>query len=276
MILDFLRCVDQNKGKIPEMKNCIHNYLERLTNKKRNIRSDVYGIALPSLRKLKLIVGRGKLLQLNSNGLLLLTSFSSGGKIEFEFQFGYILYQLDKKNGRIIDCLLEETEKEEEKNITYQQLVTNLLHKKVETSKEDERLKKWLAYLEYVNIIQINGDSIRLNQTLIATYRSNKRFPPLNIFEDFFFAEYKKLENNEGIYVPIYQLIMNVCFKLITEGYPFTTFDCERGLEYLLKRYSSLEKKKIILSEPGKREEEGIYVGNSYYYYISIYDVEEK
>lgn len=278
MILGLLKCIERNEGNILSMKNCIHSYLQRHSHRKkqRNMRSDVYGIALPSLRKLKLIAGRGQLLQLNSNGKLLLKSYSSGGVAEFKYQFGRILHEIDKKNCKVIPSLVEISERENRNVVRYEELVSTLLNKGIETYEKDERLKKWLPFLEYVNLIErMDKTLFQVNLKLVKEYRLKKPTAPFKLFETTLFEEYERLEAKEGIYVPIYILIMSVCSKLIEKGYYFNTFDFEKFFVDLLNKYGSLEKKKILLSQPGKREEEGIYVDNTYYYFISIYNIEE-
>lgn len=275
MIVDLLRCVEINRSNIPEMKNCIHNSLQKISGskKKRNIRSDVYGIAFPSLRKLRLIVDRGQFLQINSNGKLLLKSYSSGGKGQFKFEFGRILLEIDKRKAKVIESLLEG--KKNGQALTFNQLVALLIRKGVETHEKDERLRKWLPFLKDVNLISNrNNSSLEINLKLLKEYEAAKTNTPFKTFVKQFFDEYEKLEIKEGIYVPIYKLEMAVGSSLIQKGYFFNTFDFQNYLIGLLNEYSSLDRKKIVLSEPGKREEEGIYVGKSYYYYISIYDMQ--
>lgn len=278
MILNLLRCVERKVGNIPDMKKCIHSYLQGLSGrgKQRNIRSDVYGVTLPSLRKLKLIIGRGRFLRPNSNGELLLRSYSSGGFDEFRYQFGRILYEIDNRKCKVIASSLEVYEREKRNTVTYKELVSTLASKGVETHEKDERLRKWLPFLEYVDLIEKTGRTdFKVNLKLVKDYKLKKTTVPFKLFEKTLFEEYKKLEIREGIYVPIYKLVMRVCTRLLQEGYFFNTYHFETSLVALLNKYSSLEKKKILLSQPGKREEEGIYIDNTYYYFISIYDTEE-
>jgi len=278
MILELSKCVEKNEGNIPDMKNCIHSYLQGLSDreKQRNIRSDVYGITFPSLRKLKLIIGRGRFLQLNSNGKLLLKSYSSGGFDKFKYQFGRILYEIDKRKCKVVPSLLEISKREKRDTVTYKQLVSTLTNKGVETCEKDERLRKWLPFLEYVDLIKKpEKTNLMVNLKLIKDYKLRKPTAPFKLFEETLFEEYKKSEVRDGIYVPIYKLVMKVCTTLIQEGYFFSTYDFEASFVALLNKYSSLERKKILLSQPGKREEEGIYIDNTYYYFISIYDIKE-
>jgi len=277
MILGLLKCIEENEGYTLNMKNCIHGYLQRLSGeeKQRNIRSDVYGVALPSLRKLELIIGRGRFLQLSSNGRLLLRSYSFGGFGEFSYQLGRILYEIDERKCKIISSLLEVSSRMRKQDVvTHGHLVSTLSKKGIDTHEKDERLRKWLPFLEYVGLIKtINKGLFKVNQDLVRNYKLKRTPAPFELFEKILFEEYEKLEIREGIYVPIYMLRENVCTQLIGKGYSFNTFDFEIFFVALLNKYSSLERKKILLSQPGKREEEGMYVNNTYYYFISIYDV---
>lgn len=279
MVLELLRCIERNEGNILDMKNCIHSYLQGLSGreKQRNIRSDVYGVTLPSLRKLKLIIGRGRFLQISSDGKLLLRSYSSGGIDGFKYQFGRILYEIDKRKCKVIPSLLEVSKGEKRNAVTYKQLVSTLANKGVETYEKDERLRKWLPFLEYVGLIETTRKILlHVNLELVRDYKLKGPIAPFKLFDKILFEEYKKREIREGIYVPIYMLIMSVCTRLLEKGYYFNTYDFEKSFVDLLNKYSSLERKKILLSQPGKREEEGIYIDNTYYYFISIYDVKEE
>jgi len=279
MILELLKCIEANAGNILDMKNCIHTYLQRLggKEKQRNVRSDVYGITLPSLRKLKLVIGHGGFLQLNSNGRLLLRSYSSGGFDEFRYQFGRILYEIDERQCKVVSTLIQVSDRIPKQNtVTYGHLVSNLAKKGIETHEKDERLRKWLPFLEYVGLIKkIDKDLFQVNLKLVRTYNLKRTPAPFELFEKILFEEYENLEIREGIYVLIYRLRENVCTRLVEKGHSFNTFDFEIFFVALINKYSSLERKKILLSQPGKREEEGMYVGNTYYYFISIYDVRE-
>jgi len=208
---------------------------------------------------------------------LLLRSNSSGGFDEFKYQFGRILYEIDKEKCKVIPSLLKASNQEKENTATYKRLVSALVNNGVETHEEDERLRKWLPFLDYVDLIEKTGKaSFRANVKLIENYKLKKPTASFQSFEEILFEEYEKLETTEGIYVPIYKLVMSVCDKLIERGYFFNTYDFKTSFVTLLNKYSSLERKKILLSQPGKREEEGIYIANTYYYFISIYDTKEE
>lgn len=278
MILELLKCVAENEGNVLDMKNCIHTYLQTLSGKDRprNIRSDVYGVTLPSLRKMDLVIGHGHFLQLSSNGRLLLRSYSSGGFDEFKYQFGRIIYEIDVRKCLVIPSLLEISGSKEHNAVKYGQLVSKLREKGIGTHEKDERLRKWLPFLRYVDVIKtIDKDLFRINIELVRSYKLRRTPAPFELFEKTLFEEYEKLQIKEGVYVPIYMLKENVCAQLMERSYPFNTFDFEIFFVDLLNKHRSLDRKKILLSQPGKREEEGMYVDNTYYYFISIYDVKE-
>jgi len=279
-ILGLLECIDGNEGDIGGTKDCIHQHLQKLSVKERqrNIRSDVYGVALPSLRKLQLIIGHGSFLRLNCNGKLLLKSFSLRGFDEFKSHFRRIIYEIDNRKCKVISSLREVLDsKPNHDAATYEQLVSSLVKKGIETHENDERLRKWLPFLEYVDLIKtVDENSLHVNFDRVRDCERKGVSAPFELFERLFFEEYEKLEVKEGIYIPIFALRDNVCIQLIEKGHFFNTFDFEKLLIILLGKYSSLESKKILLSQPGKREEDGMYVDNTYYYFISIYDVKEQ
>jgi len=279
MILGLLKCINENEGNIPNMKNCIHLYLQKLSGKEkqRNIRSDVYGVALPSLRKLKLIRGHGRLLRLNSNGKLLLRSHSAGGIDKFKHQFGRLLLDIDERNCKIVSSLVDISSIKRSDSVSHGRLVKALVEKGIETREKDERLRKWLPFLKFVSLIrEVKENTLQVNFELLESYKMERTIVSSEAFEEIVFEEYQKLEIKEGVYVPICMLSERTCARLIERGDSFTTFDFERYFIALLNKYSSLEKKKILLSQPGKREEEGMYIDNTYYYFVSIYDVRES
>jgi len=279
MILELLKCIEENEGNVFDMKNCIHDYLQRFSGKEmeRNIRSDVYGITLPSLRKLQLVIDHGNFIRLNSNGRLLLRSYFTGGFDDFKYQFGRIVYEIDERKCKVISSLIEVSSRLPKQNaVADRDLLSSLLKRGVETYQRDERLRKWLPFLEYVNLIEIkNKDRFQVNIELVENYKLKRAPASFELFEKILFEEYGKLKVKESIYVPIYMLREKVCNLLIEKGYSFNTFDFELFLVAVLNKYSTLKRKKILLSQPGKREEEGMYIEDTYYYFISIYDIKE-
>lgn len=278
MILGLLECVQKSEGNVLGMEICIHSFLQSHAGKQkeRNVRSDVYGVTLPSLRKLRLIVGHGQLLKPNSNGRMLLRSYSQDGFIGFKYHFGRIVYDIDEAKCMLISSLRDSLQGTMLDSVSYEDLVLTLTKKGIDTSQKDERLRKWLPFLKFVDLVRdVDEGRLGMNLQLIEEYELGKNTVKFETFEKIVFEEYDKLATKEGVYVTIFVLEERTCNKLIDDENFFTTFDFERYLILLLRKYSSLKKKKILLSQPGKREEEGVYVDNAYYYYISIYDVEE-
>jgi hypothetical protein len=278
MILGLLQCIDKNEGNISNMKNCIHMHLERFGGKKkqRNVRSDVYGVAFPSLRKLKLTRGHGQLLKLNCNGKMLIRCDSIGGTEEFRYHFGRILYEIDEATSKVLSSLAEVSDGIRPNPMTYGQLVQTLTRKGIDTFEKDERLRKWLPFLEFVGLVIEQQQGLQANLALMEEYKAERATVSFDKFEKLLFEEYGELQKKEGIYVSICMLVERTCARLRETGEFFTTFDFERYFADLLNKYSSLQERKILLSQPGKREEEGIYIDNTYYYFVSIYDVKEN
>jgi len=139
-------------------------------------------------------------------------------------------------------------------------------------TKKNEGLRKWLPFLKYVSLVnyELNFKEIEPNHTLIARCIQESNSAPFSEFAESLFHEYRLLSAKNTVYVPIHALRRRTCNKL--KEFYFTTFDFERYLIRALDEYRSLTKKKIILSEPGKREEEGLHLRGGYYYFISIYD----
>ncbi|MCW4011126.1 MAG: hypothetical protein NWF05_10990 [Candidatus Bathyarchaeota archaeon] len=276
-VLGLLKCIDQNEGNTDNMKMCVNLHLQKCSGKtkKRNLRSDFYGITLPLFRKLKLISGHGRFLRLNSNGKLILRKFYDGGFEEFKHHFGRLILEVDKANCRVVSSLIELSSRGLV-TVGYPALVEILAQKGISTSDKDERLRKWLPFLTYFELVKEENTVFQVNSSLINRFVAERDLVPFNVFEKVIFEEYEILEAKEGIYVPIHELMEAACVRLIEKGFPFLTFDFSRYLSNLLKKHSSMVEKKILLSQPGKREEEGIYVDDTYYYFISIYNVKKE
>lgn len=263
-ILDLLKIVSSNTGDIPSMKSAIHKYLLSQSMKgKRNERNSVYAIAFPTLDRLGLKQGRGKNVRLSEDGKVLLKG-SKKGIEEYKKLFAKIVYRVDSEKAHVLEALLT-LEKE---SVGRDELVAALSSFGISTSPKDDRLNKWLRFLEYSNFISREDGTFCVNG---AQVRAIERGGPPAEFGDFlreFFAEYRRLraENRGNAYVKIPDLERAVQSRFA--NVEFTTFDFRRYLKKL-KGFSDPQGR-VLFSKPGARESGGIWINSNYYFYVSI------
>jgi hypothetical protein len=264
-ILDLLRIVSSNTGDLPAMKIAIHQYLlGQSTRGKRNERNSVYAIAFPTLDRLGLKQGKGENVRLSPDGEILLKA-SKSGIDAYKKLFAKIVYKADSEKAHVLEAL----RRTGEGSITKDELVSSLKSLGVSTYTKDDRLAKWLRFLEFSDFISRDESAcIRLNS---AQLRAIERGGPPVEFKHFmnvFFEEYRRLKmaNRGNTYVKIPDLERAVQNRFVESD--FTTFDFRLFLK-TLKGYSSKEGR-ILLSKPGSREPGGIWINSIYYYYVSI------
>ena len=138
-ILKFLKLIKENQGQIEIIKEELHKYLLKESLRgKREKRNSVYAIALPSLKKLDLIEGRGDKIKLNTNGELLYNTFTNKGITEYKRLFTKFLFLIDRENCNILEIFTNI----KEENIGFEKLIEKLIEKEVNTSQKDDKIKR--------------------------------------------------------------------------------------------------------------------------------------
>jgi hypothetical protein len=263
-ILELLKIVSANTGDMQAMKSAIHEYLlAQSTRGKRNERNSVYAIAFPTLNQLGLKQGRGENVRLSEDGEILLSS-SKNGIEEYKKLFAKIVYRVDSEKAHVLEALISLGKA----TVGRDELVVALKSFGISTTPKDDRLNKWLRFLEFCGFVSRDDGTCRVNT---AQVRAIEKGGPQAEFGDFlrvFFEEYRRLkaENRANVYVKIPDLERAVQNRLA--DVEFTTFDFRSYLKRL-KGFSGRQGR-VLFSKPGARESGGIRINGNYYYYVSI------
>jgi len=251
------------------IKEKIHEYLSIVSpTGKISKRNAIYALALPTLKRLGLLNGSGKNIHLTSDAELLLKKYEEEGTLSYKKQLAKVIYNTDKNNAGILDLLYNNNINE----ISKENLIELLKNNKIETKINDDRLNKWLRILNYVDFIEYNN-YLKINRFQINSILSDKVVDD-DIFINTLLKSYKELvrEKRGNPYIPIPKLQSKVCNELLDKG--LSTYDFRKKLVNLLQKENS--KYNILLSKPGAREPNGLRINGEYYYYLSIYEVNEN
>jgi hypothetical protein len=263
-ILELLRIVSVKTGDIKGMKSAIHQYLlAQSVRGKRNERNSVYAIAFPTLDRLGLKEGKGESVRLSRDGEILLRA-SERDIDEYRRLLAKVVYRIDSEKAHVLEALQHQGDT----NIDREDLVTQLRSLGVSTTAGDDRLNKWLRFLEYCSFISRDDGSRRLNPAQIGAIEKGGLKAEFDDFLEAFFEEYRRLkvENRGNMYVRIPDLERRVQNRL--SDFDFTTFDFRRYLRQLKGFHD--RRGRILFSKPGARERGGIRLNGNYYYYVSI------
>ncbi len=266
-IIHMLKIVKANVGDIETMKKEIHAYLsERSRTGRRDPYNSVYAICFPTLRRFRLVKNRGSRIQLSSDGEALVRVWDKHGVLRFKKLFAKILMRVDFDEAGVIRTL----QKLKRPLVRHGVLVDALVRNGVRTDTKDDRLKRWLRYLRYVDFINTRNGKIKVNGFQIKSILQEGEKVSFRLFLKSLFRSYAEIksENRGSVYVKIPELEEQVCGELA--GYDFTTFDFREKI--IRVKSMRIPGKKIIFSKPGAREEAGITIEGNYYYYISIYE----
>ena len=271
LVFGMLDIIDRWRDSPERMKEEIVKYYrsESIREKVPTPKNIVRAVTFPSLRHLDLVEGFWPKVSINPNGKTVLNAFHKQGSPEAKRKLGVILYRIDEKADSVIKYLLDLAVRHDIVQFSH---IESLLEEEfdVKTEKEtrilNDRLKRWLQYLEYVEFIEQEGQMIKVNKAIIDHCAKGKKAETsTQQFTELLIRKYKELVREEGsVYVPIPKLRDAVCEEtgLLKDEF----YDMLRSTKFTTETYS------IMLSEPMLREKGGITVGNKYYYYISIYE----
>lgn len=266
-VFNLLKIVEEHTGNIDAMKRNIHRYLlEKSRRGRRDEYNSVYAICFPTLRRLNLISGKGANVHLSPDGKTLVNISETKGELEYKKFLAKTILRVDFEKAHVAENLIGY----KDNYISYEELTKLLRSKRIDTHDKDDRLKKWLRFLRFVNFIEKKEEKIRINRFQINAILNGPQVIDFNKFLEAFIDSYEELKakSRGSKYIKIPELEREVCMRL--EKFNVTTFDFRKNLVKL--RGKKLNKKKILFSKPGAREEGGIKIDGIYYYYISIFD----
>lgn len=249
----------KNKGKITTE---IHEYLKNKSKRKAviSVRNAINAIALPSLKKLSLIQGRGSDIELNENGKLLYDAVRKGDQGRYIRTFSKLIIEFDKNYVHLLELLSKL-----KRPFTYQEIVELAQGNGYELAKKDDKISKWLNFLVYSGALIRDGKEFRISNIKLNGEKPNVTDVEfLKTLLELY--DYLNVELKYANYVPLPKIRNILCEKFSNRSFLSYDFD-----EYLRRLYEK-GTPKIVFSKPGKRVYEGLRIGKNYYYYISIYN----
>lgn len=273
LIFPLLDLVDRSSNDPSKMREEIVDFYRKHSTRSEqpSEKNIVRAVTLPSLRHIDVIEGVWPKIILNPNGVEVLGSYRNEGVAAAKRKLGTVIYRVDLRKCSVIQTLDNLTKSAEV--VKYDSVLNALASEfNIEEDKGQrvlrDRLKRWLLYLEYVDFVTLDGNTITVRKSIIES-ASKKRSLDLSIgeFTRAVLLEYERLlkeRKGDSVYISIPELRDAVC-KRIPGMLKDEFYDYFKMIKFTTGKYS------IMLSEPMMRQEGGVRVGDKYYYYISIY-----
>ena len=211
-----------------------------------------------SFRKLHLLEGENLNISLSAEGKYLCTLSKDLNK--FKRELARIILQLDIEKCNIIEIF-----KNSKASLSYKDLVNKLKKNEIVVKKTDDKLRRWLQFLTYCDIVSFNSSVYTLNSNVVEALLAPKKTILVKEFKKVLYDEYEELKKSRGAYVSIPLIKSAVTNRLKNKG--FSPFD----FKYLLmKLISESSGKRILLSQTGVQQVGGIMENNIYYHFLAI------
>ena len=258
-VLPLLGAIKEATGDRKRMEILVLKYYKktskRITSPHHNpLRTRV----VHSLRKLKLLQDQGDNIKLSAEGLHLYNISDKPEK--YKKEFAQMILRLDREKCHIIDLIQEMNGKAK-----YNKLLFELGKKDPKGKNIDEKLRRWLQFLTYCEILHYQSPVYKLNMAALNGLESKSQSISLVEFEKILYEEYDKIKKTQGVYVPIPRIKSVVAGRLAYKGFWPGDFEC-----YMLKLIQKHPTKKIILAETGVRKTGGIFHNKIYYHFVVI------
>lgn len=211
-----------------------------------------------SLRKLHLLEGEKSEITLNPEGEYLYSL--STHLDQYKKTFSRLILQMDMEKCKILNIFNQFG-----KVLTYDQIVERLREDEVIVKKSDDKLRRWLQFLTYCDILSYSSFVYSLNESNIEALQNPTQVITINEFKKILYQEYEIIKKSKGAYVSIPLLKASVSNRLKNKG--FSPFEFEGRLIELIENNPD---KKILLSQTGVRQSGGILYNKAYYHYILI------
>jgi len=258
-----LQCIRDNNGNYKRIENCI--MVKWLNTSRRtkapSTKNSLRAVFGPTLRHLQLVMGEGDRLELMSKGRELLDVYEEEGEIAFKKTLAKHLIKLDRDRWGGLIFELERLGG----NVTDTQIL-NKMEGKQEGQLTKDKLRKALLYYEYVGLLVIEGETIKLRKPIFQSLMAGVDVKVSSQqFIEALIKSYDRLQPESGgnPYISIPTLREGVCEEL-----GFWPDDFYKLLEEIPKETSDYL---IHLSQPMVRKRGGIRLGDKYLYYIAIY-----
>jgi hypothetical protein len=258
VLLKILECIDKNKFNREGMKKCILNLYPNKSEK-----SVFRGIAIPTLRRLGLIVGYDEAIRPSSNGRLLLASMYSNNKSDQNL-VRIIFLEIDRNQFGFMDVF---------KKSNFEIKSYLFFKKNIEGAEEYKR--RWLKILNECGLIKtVEGKEWVHRRMFLAkdvfrhaanelNYKTKKKF-----FKQYLFNVYKELSLKSAGIVDIEDLRGEVALKVLKVRKEIIT---EEQFDNLLRVTPLVTDEYIVsLGQPMGAEEKLFELGGQYYRTLSI------
>jgi len=222
-------------------------------------------VTLPSLRHLGLIEGKWPETHKTADLAELVRSFTISTSTGMR-AYGRIIAVLDAKGPKFMDAIRSLSPKSGEEELLRFLARGFGVVSENELRELRDRTKRWLTYLNYVELVT-DSSGLKLNDAILRIDMSNKSLVlSRNEFVSLLSQKYREIRmgSPDLVYVPIPQIRDAVCQAkpgMLKEDF----YD-------LLKETIGGKDLRILLSEPMTRQEGGMWMGQKYYYYISLYE----
>lgn len=257
-VSSLLKIIFENKGHRKIMEELTLNYYKKSSRQSNTPHLSPLRVRVAhSLRKLGLLTGMKESIQLTSEGEYLYSIIDDLNA--FKRELSRIILQIDEKKCRILVFF------NNKKSLRYNDIVNELKKENIIIKKNDDKLRRWLQFLTYCNIISFSSQGYTLDTDYLEALKTTRKKISLKKFESVLYGEYKILKNKKGSYASIPSLKSAVSSKLKNKG--FTPFDFN---DFLIDLIEDTPKKRIILSKTGVRQVGGIFYKKAYYHFLSI------
>ena len=211
-----------------------------------------------SLRKLHLLAGEKSEIALNTEGEHLYSL--STDLDQYKKEFARLVLHIDMEKCKIVDMFSQLG-----KVLTYDQIVEQLRVDEIIVKKSDDKLRRWLQFLTYCDILSYSSSVYELNKNNVEALQNPTQIITMNEFKKILYQEYEVIKKSKGAYVSIPLLKAAVSNRLKNKGFSPIEFGGR-----LIELIENKPDKKILLSQTGVRQSGGILYNKAYYHYILI------
>lgn len=259
-VIPLLKIIDNNQGNRAKIEQLTLEYYQKSSKQASSPHISPFRVRVGhSLRKLRLLEGENLNVSLTPEGKYLNTI--SQNTEQFKKELGRILLQLDNEKCNILTIF-----KKIGNQLNYKKIVQELEHTGLKIKPTDDKLRRWLQFLSYCEILSYSSPIYTFNSEVVEALEKKPQTISLKEFKKILYAEYENIKKDKGSYVSIPSIKIAVSSKLKNKG--FTPLDFK---EYLIRTMSEKPDKKIVLSETGVRQTGGIFHDKTYYHFLTIY-----
>lgn len=259
----LLEAIDSNAGNYQRIEEALYNLWLESTRRTRapTKRNSLRAVIGPSLRHLGLARGEGNDFRLTGAGKRLLDAFRKWGEPRLKKELAAHLVRADKSNWVGLLGRLKQAGGQQPLTSILGQLRSEL----GESAIDQDKLRKYLKFFTYTELISFQDGTIRLRQKQADaaeaySFRTLSEQELVRLVQE----AYTKLRiPSVSPFVPIPDIRDEVCKQtgLFSDDFDMLLARIQRETrDYILQ-----------FSQPMVRRPGGLHVGNTYFYYLAIY-----